>query len=165
MGPTSTIAASTPPAPQPSVRRRGTRTALAASVAVVGALFLAGCWSPAQGSDMDLVNSYRRAMGKATVAGDVAAMNKAQAWSAHMAATGVMEHTGGGSRVDTRGVSGWCSYYENVGYGTSVAAVHNSFRNSTQHRNNMLSPSHRIGTGVVQKGNLFWVTEIYLRNC
>ncbi|MBX3284791.1 MAG: CAP domain-containing protein [Acidimicrobiales bacterium] len=145
--------------------RRPRRALIALAVAVVGALALAGCYSAGQQQDMDLVNSYRRANGAPAAAADAAAMAKAQAWSEHMAATGVMEHTGGGTKLDTRGVSGWCSYWENVGYGSSVEAVHNAFRNSPTHRSNMLSPAHRIGTGVYKKGTRYWVTEIYLRNC
>lgn len=145
--------------------RRPRRVLAALAVGLVGALALAGCLSSGQQQDMDLVNSYRRASGAPAVTADNAAMAKAQAWSEHMAATNVMEHTGGGSKVDTRGVSGWCSYKENVGYGSSVAAVHAAFKNSTTHRSNMLSASHRIGTGVYQKGSRVWVTEIYLRNC
>jgi uncharacterized protein YkwD len=135
------------------------------AVAVVGALVLAGCYSTGQQQDVDLVNAYRRANNAPAVTPDSAAMAKAQAWSEHMAARNVMEHTGGGSKLNTSGVYGWCSYWENVGYGSSVAAVHAAFRNSPTHRRNMLTPAHRIGTGVYQKGSRVWVTEIYLRNC
>lgn len=149
----------------PRSNRRPRRILVGVALAVVGALVLAGCYSTGQQQDVDLVNAYRRANNTPSVSTDSAAMAKAQAWSQHMAATNVMEHTGGGSKVDTRGVSGWCSYWENVGYGSSVAAVHAAFKNSSVHRRNMLSPAHRIGTGVYQKGNRVWVTEIYLRNC
>ena len=145
--------------------RRPRRILVGLAVAAVGVLLLAGCYSSGQQQDLDLVNTYRRASSTPTVSADNAAMSKAQAWSQHMASTNVLEHTGGGSRLDTRGVSGWCSYWENVGYGSSVAAVHAAFKNSASHRQNMLSPAHRIGTGVYQKGSRVWVTEIYLRNC
>ncbi len=152
-------------APTARSNRRPRRVLIGVAVAVVGALVLAGCYSTGQQQDVDLVNAYRRANNAGAVSPDSAAMAKAQAWSQHMAATNVLEHTGGGSKLDTRGVSGWCSYWENVGYGSSVAAVHAAFKNSTGHRKNMLSPAHRIGTGVYQKGSRVWVTEIYLRNC
>jgi len=126
---------------------------------------LAGCWSGPQGNDMDLINGYRQSRGGSTLAGDQAAMDKAQAWSRHMAQTGVLEHTGGGTKLNTNGVSGWCSYYENVAYGSSLAAVHASLVASDVHRANMLSTAHRVGTGVYQQGSTVWVTEIYLRNC
>lgn len=158
-----TTAESTRSAPRSSVRPR--RALVALAIAAVGALALAGCYSSGQQKDMDLVNAYRRTQGKGQLSGDSAAMSKAQAWSQHMASTNVLEHTGGGTKLDTRGVSGWCSYYENVGYGSSVDAVHQAFRNSPTHKANMLSTSHRIGTGVYQKGTRVWVTEIYLRNC
>lgn len=150
---------------RPGRPRRSRRVVGCSALLVAGAILLAGCWGEAQQYDGDLVNGYRRSNGRATLAFDQAAMDKAQAWTEHMAWTGVLEHTGGGSNVDTRGVSGWCGYYENVGYGASTAAVHDAFVRSSAHRANMLSPSHRLGTGVVRNGSLVWVTEIYLRNC
>ena len=151
----------------PAVRsNRRTRPILVAlAIGLVGALLLAGCYGAGQQQDMDLVNAYRRANNAPSLSADDAAMAKAQAWSERMAARNVMEHTGGGTKLNTSGVYGWCSYWENVGYGSSVAAVHAAFKNSTTHRSNMLSASHRIGTGVYQKGSRVWVTEIYLRNC
>ena len=145
-----------------AARHRGVR---AVGLGAVCLLALAGCWSAPQGSDLDLINAYRQSRGASRLSGDQAAMDKAQAWSRHMAQTGVLEHTGGGTKVDTSGVTGWCSYYENVGYGSSVAAVHAAFLASDVHRTNMLSASHRVGTGVYQQGSNVWVTEIYLRNC
>ncbi len=155
--PSTPVATCAPRSPHPIL--------LALAIGLVGVLALTSCQSSGQQYDMDLVNAYRRSAGAAGVRADAAAMAKAQAWSAHMAATNVLEHTGGGSRVSTRGVSGWCSYRENVGYGSSVAAVHAAFKRSTMHRRNMLTSAHRIGTGVHRKGNRVWVTEIYLRNC
>jgi len=152
-------------APLRRPRRSPRRLALSAGLVAVATVVLAACWSPAQGNDVALINSYRSSQRKAALTGDIAAMNKAQAWSQHMAATRVLEHTGGGTKIDTRGVTGWCGYYENVGYGATVDAVHASFIASATHRANMLSPSHRVGTGVYQSGNRVWVTEIYLRNC
>ena len=150
---------------RPRRRARTARSGLALAVAAVLAVALTGCLSNDQTQDVTLINQARKDNRAAAVTADTAAMTKAQAWSEHMARTGVLEHTGGGTKLDTRGVSGWCSYYENVGYGSSVAAVHQAFRNSATHKANMLSASHRIGTGVYQKGSRVWVTEIYLRNC
>lgn len=147
--------------PASSTRRR---TLLAVGIGLC-LVVLTGCWSAAQGDDLSLINAYRRSRSAATLTGDAAAMNKAQAWSQHMASTGVLEHTGGGNKVNTSGVTGWCGYAENVGYGPSVASVHASFVASDVHRANMLSTSHRVGTGVYQRGSTVWVTEIYLRNC
>ncbi len=140
------------------------RVLAALAVAVLAFVTLTG-WSADQNTDGDLINTFRRSNRLAVVRGDALAMKKAQAWSKRMAATGRLEHTGGGSRVDTRGVANWCGYKENVGYGPTIADVHKRFQNSPTHRANMLSRSHRLGVGVARKGNLVWVTEIYLRNC
>jgi len=148
--------------PAPAHHRRSTAVA---ALAVGGALVLAGCLSPPQTNDINLVNAFRKTQRSSVLTADIAASSKAQAWSQHMAGTQVLEHTGGGTKVDTRGVTGWCGYYENVGYGSSVEDVHSRFLASPPHRANMLSPSNRVGTGVYQSGNRVWVTEIYLRNC
>ena len=144
--------------------RRG-RSVVGALAAALLAFVALTVWSVDQNADGDLVNAFRRANRLSVVRGDALAMKKAQAWSNRMAATGRLEHTGGGSRLDTRGVTGWCSYYENVGYGPTVQDVHKRFQSSRTHRANMLSRTHRIGVGVARKGNMVWVTEIYLRNC
>lgn len=143
------------------------RTGRVIAASMVAVLVFAGltAWSVDQNKDGDLVNSYRRANRLSVLRGDALAMKKAQAWSQRMAKTGVLEHTGGGPRLDTRGVTGWCGYKENVGYGTSIEDVHRRFRKSPSHNANMLSRSHRIGVGVARKGSKVWVTEIYLRNC
>lgn len=147
-----------------AARPRRTRVVATLAVAALAFMALTG-WSVDQNKDGDLINKYRRANRLTTLRGDALAMKKAQAWSQRMATTGRLEHTGGGSRVDTRGVTGWCSYKENVGYGSSIEAVHKMFQNSRTHKANMLSRSHRVGVGVARKGNTVWVTEIYLRNC
>ncbi len=114
---------------------------------------------------MVLVNQSRAANRLGALNGDVAAMKKAQAWSDRMAATGKLEHTGGGNNLDPSGVTGWCSYGENVGYGASVETVQAQFMNSTIHKNNILGRFDRVGVGVTVRGNYVWVTQIFLRSC
>ena len=142
--------------------RRPLRVAALALVALVA---LSGCLSQAQTRDVTLINQARAAAGKRALGVHAAAASKAQAWSEHMARTGVLEHTGGGGAVDPAPLRGWCSYYENVGMGGSVDAVHKAFLASPSHKANMLSSSTVVGTGVVARGGRVWVTEIYLRTC
>lgn len=151
----------------PSPTSRGRRHALALVALALGAMALAACLSltSAQSQELSLVATARKTNRSAALSSDAKAMAKAQAWSAHMARTGVLEHTGGGTRVDPTGVTGWCGYGENVGYGSSVASVHQAFLASPPHRANMLGRWNRIGVGVATKGRTVWVTEIYLRNC
>ncbi len=145
--------------------RRLRRPTTAAVFAIAAALVLSSCWSAQQSSAMDAANGSRTQNGLAALSGDLAAMQKAQAWSDHMAATGVLEHTGGGSSVDPSGVSNWCTYGENVGYGASIASVEAAFMNSAVHRANLLGRWDRIGVGVTTKGSVVWVTQIFLRSC
>ena len=136
-----------------------------AAVAAVSVLALSACLTSSQNQDITYINQARADARKSALSADIAAANKAQAWSERMAATGVLEHTGGGSKLDTTGVSGWCGYGENVGVGPTISAVHHSFMNSGTHRANILGSWHRVGTGVHRKGDVVWVTEIFLRNC
>ena len=150
---------------RPALRRPARRRLAVGASALAATLALAGCLSAGQTQDMDLVNQARKANRKATVVVDDPAMTKAQGWSDHMAGTGVLEHTGGGSKLDTRGLTNWCSVAENVGVGPSVQAVHDAFLASSVHKANMLGNYQRIGTGVTTKGSRVWMTEIYLRAC
>ncbi|MGI8755921.1 MAG: CAP domain-containing protein [Acidimicrobiales bacterium] len=133
-----------------------------AGVAVVA---LAGCWGSNQDQELNLVNRARSANQRAAVRGDDAAMGKAQAWTRHMARTGVLEHTGGGGRIDTSGLTGWCSAAENVSQGTNLQTVTDAFLRSPAHRANLLGNYDRAGMGVVRVGNVVWVTQIFLRSC
>lgn len=126
---------------------------------------LTGCWSSNQQKDLGYINQTRRSNARGSLSADTAAMRKAQAWSEHMARTGRLEHTGGGSRLDTSGLGNWCGVAENVGTGPSTLGIHNAFLRSSAHRANMLGNYHRAGTGVVRRGTVVWVTEIYVRSC
>lgn len=151
----------------PPTRNRSHRVRhglIAVAIVVVGAASLTGCVSALQQQQMDLVNSYRTSNSKPTLTADAQAMEKAQAWAQHMATSGVVEHTGGGAALDRSGVVG-CGYVENVGTGASLDAIQASFVATSSTKANLLSSSHRIGTGVVQSGSVFWVTEIFLRDC
>ena len=145
---------------RPTHRRTTTAAALA-----LAALFLSACLTAGQQQDLDLINQARKANRKATVVANDTATAKAQRWSDHMARTGVLEHTGGGTRVDPAGLPRWCSMGENVGYGPSVASVHDAFLRSASHKANMLGAFDRVGVGVTTKGRTVWVTEIYYRSC
>jgi len=57
------------------------------------------------------------------------------------------------------GITGWTSIGENVGYGSSVDQVHQSFMGSSGHRANILKASYsHVGIGVVASGGTAWVT-------
>jgi uncharacterized protein YkwD len=51
---------------------------------------------------------------------------------------------------------------ENVGYGPNRASVQDQFLASTAHRDNILYRKYRrAGVGVVRRGGLVWVTQIF----
>ena len=61
-----------------------------------------------------------------------------------------------------RRVTNWTMLGENVGYGSTVASLHEAFMNSPDHRDNVLYNSFRhVGIGVVKKGGRMWVTVIF----
>jgi uncharacterized protein YkwD len=146
-------------------RRRAPRATVAIATALVGALILSGCWSANQGKLMGLINDYRKANGKPALTGEQKAMSKAQAWAQHMANTGVVEHTGGGSALDTSGLPRFCALAENVAGGTSTQADFDAWTRSTVHRTNMLGNYNRVGTGVVRKGDKVYAVAIFYRTC
>lgn len=149
----------------PNRRRRACRTGTAVAAVIAVGLLLTGCLSTDQSQDIDLVNASRKSARLGALNADYGASDKAQAWSEHMARTGVLEHTGGGSSVDPSGLTKWCSVGENVGYGSSVAQVHDAFMASPPHKAHILGSYDRIGTGVYKSGSRYWVTEIFIRSC
>jgi uncharacterized protein YkwD len=51
---------------------------------------------------------------------------------------------------------------ENVGYGSDRVTVQQEFLASRPHRENLLHPKfRRVGVGVVRRGGLVWVTQIF----
>ena len=61
-------------------------------------------------------------------------------------------------------VQGWQLVGENVGTGASVEEVHVALMASPQHRSEILDPRFTgVGIGVVQAGDVIWVTEVFRR--
>ena len=141
---------------------RITKTIAAVALATIA---LAGCLSADQTTVTDQVNASRKDVRLAALNADSAAMSKAQAWSEHMASTGVLEHSGGGSKVSTTGLTKWCAVGENVGYGPSLDRIHAAFMASAPHKANILGRYDRVGVGVAKKGSTYWVTHVFIRSC
>src|SRR4051794_3995691 len=85
------------------------RRALGALAARGAVAVLAGCLSANQTKMVARVNASRRSSGLGALAANEQTATKAQAWADHMARTGVVEHTGGASRINTSGIPKWCS--------------------------------------------------------
>ena len=139
--------------------RRRVRLAAVGLVAVV-TMLLAAC-SPEQMAALDRINASRAAHGVPTVVANPTAMNKAQAWAEHMAATGTLSHS-----VLADGVSpGWMRIAENVGRGHSVEAVHASFEGSPPHLANILFPGwNSAATGIATAADgTVYVVQVFLQ--
>ncbi len=145
--------------------RRSKRLMVTVAGLAISALVLAGCWNADQDSELSLVNATRKANGLPALTGNLGVMNKAQAWSVHMARTGTMEHTGGGTKLDTKGLPCWRSVGENVGKGSSLQSVHDAFLKSPVHKANILGNFDHVGYGAYKVGNTWWVTQIFYRAC
>ena len=157
---------STAIATKPTAERgRWSRRAVTALATFGAIVVLTGCLNANQTKMVDQVNTSRRDAGKAAVVANDAAASKAQAWAGHMSRTGTVEHTGGGSRVDTSGLPKWCSVGENVGMASSIDALHAAWMRSASHKANILGNFNRIGTGLVRKGNYVYGVQIFYRAC
>lgn len=105
------------------------------------------------------LNALRTSVGLAplTAVGDLASI--ARAHSQRMSDQNLLYH----NPSLTTQVTNWLSVGENVGYGGSVAAVHDALANSAPHRANMLNGTYTevgIGTVVSPSGRL-WVTQVF----
>ncbi len=59
-------------------------------------------------------------------------------------------------------VHNWSALAENVGYGPDVATIHQAFMKSPDHRHNILNTTYReVGVGVVVRGHVMWVAEVF----
>ena len=58
-------------------------------------------------------------------------------------------------------VTNWNHLGENVGYGGSVASLHQAFMNSPAHRQNVLGGFRHVGVGVHTDKDVMWVTIIF----
>jgi uncharacterized protein YkwD len=128
-------------------RRRPVTKRLALLVALpLLALGLAACEpTREQESVRSLINQSRSAQGLPALADDVAVRLKAQSWAQHLASTGRLAHSQLSSGLD---VVPWVAVAENVGAGTSIRSVHDTYMDSSRHRANILDRRwDRVGTG------------------
>jgi len=105
------------------------------------------------------INGSRAQNNRASLAMHPMLADKAQAWSAHLASIGHLEHSNLTSGVP----AGWEALAENVGYGGSLTTVHQTFLASSGHRANLLGPYNYVGTGVTRSGSRVWVVHVFMR--
>lgn len=79
----------------------------------------------------------------------------AQAWSEHMAATGVLAHN---PNLATA-ITNWLAVGENVGDGPTIADLDAAFMASPKHRANILDPTYDdVGIATVTRDGMIWIT-------
>ncbi len=130
-------------------------------VAVLAALSLVGVSCTKNGAAFESAsraNGAREARGLWDLSQDQTLINKAQDWAEHMAATGVVSH----SVLTANAGTNWRVLGENVGWAYSIEQMHDLFMASSAHRANILSTRYnRIGTGVAQVGNRYYVVQVF----
>jgi uncharacterized protein YkwD len=109
-----------------------------------------------------VINSYRRANGRAPVVANARIHSAAQGHAAYMARVNRMTHVGSGGtnagqRLTAAGVR-WSAWGENIAVGyTSSIAVFNAWRNSAGHRAVMLNSRFtHLGLGVAYGHGRYW---------
>lgn len=144
-------------------RRRPTpRRALLLLAAPLLVLGLAACEpSPQQDAVRRHVNDSRQEHQAHALGDDLLVRHKAQRWAEHLAASGSLAHSTLSSGLD--GVP-WVSVAENVGRGSSITSVHESFMASPRHRGNILDRRwDRVGTGhAVGRDGRVYVVQVFV---
>jgi uncharacterized protein YkwD len=140
-----------------SARAKGFRALALVMVLSCGAVAMSSCNNNVDFlTDAYLVNQARTAVGSHQLGWSPTLQAKATTWAQHLAATGVLAH----SSLTAGAPAGWTELGENVGDASSILAVHSSFLNSPQHRQNMLNPKWRVmGIGVAYGRGQVWVVE------
>jgi uncharacterized protein YkwD len=147
------------------LRDRKTTVRRTFAVAVLAlAVSLTGCLNAQQKSVLEELNADRRANRRTVLAANVeAAQTKAQAWADQLARQGSLSHSNLSS-----GMSGvrWCGLAENVGYGSSIAAVEDQFMASAGHRANLLGTSwDAVAVGYARSGSRHYVVQFFVNLC
>ena len=105
-----------------------------------------------------MINDTRAAEGRRALRLSERLSRIAHRHSKKMAVSGTLFHS-----CLSCSISGdWRKLGENVGYGPDRITVQNEFLASPPHRENILYPKYRrVGVGVVRRGGLVWVTQIF----
>ena len=142
---------------------RARRTFGAVAAGFIAIAILAGCLSDDQVTVQQQINISRAANHVAYVFDYSAADTKAQAWAEHLASQGSLSHS---NLTDGYQYGTWCHLGENVGMGPSLASLQSAFMNSAPHRANILnSVFDHVGTGVAQKGGMYYVVQEFVDLC
>jgi len=119
----------------------------------------------AAGQLVALVNQERAAAGLPPLGLSDVAVEVAEEWSVHMAASGVLAHNDAWFSRETKERAGAAASGENVASNIDVVDAHRRLMASPHHRANILDPRfHQVGVGAVQDGSgTWWITEDFLQ--
>lgn len=133
------------PAPSRPRRRHHRLLAVLALLFSFGIIATA-CATPEEDSAVAMVNASRRAGGRADLSSNVSLILTAQIWSQQLARDGRLSHR---PSLADGAPAGWRKLGENVGYGNSVAIIHNAFVASAPHYANIMDGAfNAVGTGI-----------------
>jgi Cysteine-rich secretory protein family len=143
----------------------GRRSALALFAAILSSVLLASSTgavaTPSEEADfVSRINAERSSRGIHTVVVKSDLASVARDWAEKMAAAGAISHD---PNLPNE-ISGWTALGDNVGRGGDVAAVHDAFMHSDEHRSIILdSRYNQVGVGVAWAGDYLYVTEIFAK--
>ena len=105
-------------------------------------------------------NSLRSSLGLAPLSRDAQLDVSAANWARELAASGSLRHS---TSPDRAVANGWYTAGENVGYGWSVASVHDALVASVGHYANLAGPSYSaLGVAVAMGADgRLWVCEVF----
>jgi hypothetical protein len=108
-----------------------------------------------------LLNDARVSAGLEPVAMDPDLVDDALAWSQHMKAEQQLSHNPNLAAVS----DDWSKLGENVGVGTSIAALQQAFMDSPGHRANILGDYDHVGIAVVaETSSKLWITVVFMKS-
>jgi uncharacterized protein YkwD len=133
-----------------------------AALALALVLVVAGCMSEGQTAVQNEMNADRTAHKLRGLPTHDQLNAKAQAWAEKIARDGKLSHSNLTSGVP----SCWRSLGENVGYGSSAAAVQDAYMNSKDHRDNILQSKWKwVGVGYAKSGSRVYTVQVFMQGC
>ena len=138
------------------------RSIQVAALALALVLAFSGCMSDGQTTVQNEMNTDRKASRLAALPTHDQLNAKAQAWAEKIARDGKLSHSTLSSGVP----SCWRSLGENVGYGSSAAAVEDAYMKSKGHRDNIMNPKWKyVGVGFATAGGRVYTVQVFMQGC
>lgn len=146
--------------PTTAVRRAVAAPATTAPQALEPAAALLPLDAAAAVDFLNRTNGLRASLGLGALSRNAQLDAYAAAWARELAASGSLRHS---TSPDRAVAAGWSIAGENVGYGGSVASVHDALVKSAGHYANLVGPSYTaVGVGVAAGADgRLWVCEVF----